>query len=121
MPQYKSEMDGYDGFIFLPNGEDGDGQEFRYIKYKDDFGPPIEGNEVGAKYHVAFFKRLEDGEFDFDETFEAIFSDPVVYAKGLCGTGTFGTIIRKQEKTSEWFKEYLTDLIFSVKILKSKP
>ena len=63
----------------------------------------------------------EDGEFNFDDTFEAIFSDPVVYAKGLCGTGTFGTIIRKQEKTSEWFKEYLTDLIFSVKILKSKP
>lgn len=121
MPQYKSEMDGYDGLIFLPNGEDGDGQEFRYIKYKEDFGPPIEGSGAGDKYHVALFSRDKDGEFNFDDTFEAIFSDPVVYAKGLLGTGTFGTIIRKQEKTSEWFKEYLTDLIFSVKILKSKP
>ena len=121
MSQYKSEMDGYDGLIFLPGDDVENSQEFRYIKYKEDFGAPIEGSPAGDKYHVALFSRDEDGEFDFDDTFEAIFSDPVVYAKGLLGSGTFGTIIRKQEKTSEWFKEYLTDLVFSVKILKSKP
>ena len=121
MSQYKSEMDGYDGLIFLPSSDTEDTQEFRYIKYKEDFGAPIEGSEAGDKYHVALFTRGEDGEFDFDDTFEAIFSDPMVYAKGLLGSGTFGTIVRKQEKTTEWFKDYLTDLIYSVKILKSKP
>lgn len=118
MSQYKSEMDGYDGFIFLPDGDDSDSQEFRFITYKEDFGAPIECSEAGNKYHVALFRRDKNGDFDFDETFEAIFSDPMVYAKGLLGTNTFGTIVRKQEKTSEWFKEYLTDLIYSVKILK---
>ena len=117
MSQYKSEMDGYDGFIFLPH-DDEDSQEFKFLKYKEDFGAPIEGSPAGDKYHVALFRRDDEGDFDFDESFEAIFSDPMVYAKGLCGTNTFVTIVRKQEKTSEWFKEYLTDLIYSVKIMK---
>jgi hypothetical protein len=109
-------MDGYDGFIFLPHDEQEEGLEFRFIKYTEDFGDPIENNESGDKYHVAFFKRDETGEFFFDETFEAIFSDPMVYVKNLRGMNLFGTIMRKQEKTSEWFKEYLTDLISSVKM-----
>ena len=35
MPQYKSEMDGYDGLIFLPGDDVENSQEFRYIKYKE--------------------------------------------------------------------------------------
>lgn len=117
MLNHKSEMDGYDGFIFLPHDEDDEGLEFRFIKYKDNFGPPIENTSIGDKYHVAFFKRdVETGEFSFDETFEAIFADPMVYAKNLAGHNVFGTIMRKQEKTTEWFKDYLNDLILGVKI-----
>lgn len=109
-------MDGYDGFIFLRDDDDEDALDFRFVKYKDVFGPPIENNEVGDKYHVAFFKCDEDGEYSFDETFEAIFADPMVYARNLAGLNIFGTIMRKQEKTSEWFKDYLKDLIESVKM-----
>lgn len=117
MLKHKSEMDGYDGFIFLPHDEDEDALEFRFIKYKDNFGPPVENTEIGDKYHVAFFKRdRETGEFSFDETFEAIFADPMVYAKNLAGHNVFGTIMRKQEKTTEWFKDYLNDLILGVKM-----
>lgn len=117
MQNHKSEMDGYDGFIFLRDDEDEDALDFRFVKYKDVFGPPIENTEVGDKYHVAFFKCDEEtGEYSFDETFEAIFSDPMVYARNLAGLNIFGTIMRKQEKTSEWFKDYLNDLIKSVKM-----
>jgi hypothetical protein len=36
--------------------------------------------------------------------------------ENLAGLNIFGTIMRKQEKTSEWFKDYLKDLIESVKM-----
>jgi hypothetical protein len=117
MPKHKSEMDGYDGFIFLPHDGDFDALEFRFIKYQNNFGPAIENTEAGDMYHVAFFKMDEEtGEFCFDETFEAIFADPMVYAKNLAGMNVFGTIMRKQEKTAAWFKDYLNDLILGVKI-----
>lgn len=117
MRKHKSEMDGYDGFIFLPHDEDEEELEFRFIKYTSNFGEAIENTEVGDKYHVAFFKRdRETGEFSFDETFEAIFADPMVYAKNLRGVNVFGTIMRKQERTTDWFKEYLTDLTKSIKM-----
>lgn len=117
MQNRKSEMDGYDGFIFLPNDEDDDALEFRFVKYTGNFGSPIENTDIGDKYHVAFFKRdIETGEFSFDETFEAIFADPMVYARNLAGHNLFGTIMRKQEKTSEWFRDYLTDLTNAIKM-----
>ena len=113
-----TEMEEYDGFLFLPSDreedEDTDAIEFRFIKYKQDFGAPVEGNDIGEKYHVAFFKRDEDGHFHFDEEFEAIFADPMTYAKGFIGHNLFGTMVKKKERTTEWFKEYLTDIKTSV-------
>ena len=121
MQNHKSEMDGYDGFIFLPHDEDEDELEFRFVKYKGDFGEPIEKTEIGDKYHVAFFKRdRETGEYSFDEKFEAIFADPMVYAKNLAGHNLFGTIMRKQEKSSDWFDDYLTDLTNAIRIEQSE-
>jgi len=112
-----TEMQEYDGFLFLPSDEEEDDEdtlEFRFIKYKQDFGPAVEGNDIGEKYHVAFFKRDEEGKFHFDEEFEAIFSDPMTYAKGLIGYNLFGTIVKKKENTRPWFDEYLTDIKASV-------
>lgn len=117
MLKHKSEMDDYDGFIFLPDDDDEDELEFRFITYKENFGNPIESSEHGDKYHVAFFRRdRETGEYSFDETFEAIFSDPLTYVKNLKGTQVFGTMVRKKEKTTEWFNNYLTDLTKAIKI-----
>lgn len=112
-----TEMEEYDGFLFLPSEEEDDETDaidFRFIKYNQDFGPAVEGNDIGEKYHVAFFKRDADGNFHFDEEFEAIFSDPMTYAKGFVGHNLFGTMVKKKEKTSEWFKEYLTDIKESI-------
>jgi hypothetical protein len=56
MRNHKSEMDGYDGFIFCVMTMTMMHWILGSVKYKDVFGPPIENNEVGDKYHVAFFK-----------------------------------------------------------------
>lgn len=112
-----TEMEEYDGFLFLPSDQEDDetdSMEFRFIKYKQDFGPAVEGNDIGEKYHVAFFKRDAEGKFHFDEEFEAIFADPMVYAKGFIGHNLFGTMVKKKENTRPWFDEYLTDIKASV-------
>jgi len=114
-----TEMDEYDGFLFLPSDDedaDTDALEFRFIKYKQDFGVAVEGSDIGEKYHVVFFTRDDEGHFIFDEAFEAIFSDPMTYAKGFVGHNVFGTIAKKKERTTEWFKEYLTDIKESVRM-----
>lgn len=118
-----TEMEEYDGFLFLPSEDEDDetdSLEFRFIKYKQDFGPAVEGNAIGEKYHVAFFKRDENGNYHFDEEFEAIFADPMVYAKGFIGHNLFGTMVKKKERTTEWFKEYLTDIKTSVILANEK-
>jgi hypothetical protein len=104
-------MEEFDGFLFLPAddaAEDEDGIEFRFIKYKDYLGAPVEFTEIGEKYHVALFKQDENGDFQFLETFEAIFSDPLTYVRNLVGCKLFGTIAKKKENSTPWFNEYLT-------------
>lgn len=119
---FKNEMEDYDGFLFLPAedvAEDEDGIEFRFIKYKNDLGAPIEFTEIGEKYHVAFFKQDENGDYQFYETFEAIFSDPLTYVRNLVGCNLYGTMVKKKERSTEWFEEYLTDIKNSVTMANS--
>jgi hypothetical protein len=117
MQNFNPEKDYYDGFIFLHSDEDEDELDFRFIRYNQNFGECIENTKAGDKYHVAFFKRdVETGEYSFDETFEAIFADPLTYAKNLRGCQVFGTILKKKEKTTEWFNDYLTDLTKAIKM-----
>lgn len=98
----------YDGFYILP-GEDEYDLNFAYFKFKDKFvGTSIESSPLGDKYHVAFFKRDSNGDPMFDDEFEAIFSDPTIYAQGLVGAEIYGCILRKTEKSGEWWEEYLT-------------
>ena len=98
----------YDGFYFLPDEGDDDLQ-IAYFNFKDEFanGTPIEGSSVGDKYHIAFFRRDDEGNPTFDDTFEAILGDPSVYVKNLVGAGIYGCILRKTEKSQAWFDEYL--------------
>lgn len=111
-----SEMSEYDGVLFLPNDEE-DGFEFRFIQYKKDFGPAVEFNDIGEKYHVAFFKRDDENNFTFYETFECIFGDPMAYIQNLAGCNLFGTMVKKKANTSEWFESYLTDMKTSVTMM----
>jgi len=98
----------YDGFYFLP-GDDDEELNLSYFKFKEEAfkGKPVGSSTVGDMYHVAFFSRDDLGNPKFDDTFEAIFADPSVYIKGLVGSNVYGCILRKTEKSQEWFDEYL--------------
>jgi hypothetical protein len=118
-----SEANSYDGFYVVPKDateeDEDDSMELMFFCFKEDekFGVPIENNEIGFKYHVAFFKERDDGEMILSDCFEAIFADPVVYAKGLLGSKLFGTFIRKTEKSSDWFDDYLKKVVDSVRMV----
>ena len=114
------ETEEFDGFYVVPKeGEEADNMELRFFTFKEDkdYGEPIEHTELGYKYHVAFFKEQEDGEIVLNDCFEAIFADPVTYAKGLLGSKLFGTFIRKTEKSSDWFDDYLKKVVDNVKMI----
>jgi hypothetical protein len=98
----------YDGFYFLP-GEDEDGINIAYFKFKEGQfeADAVETSPLGDKYHIAFFKRDANGDPMFDDEFEAIFADPSVYIQGLVGAKLYGCVLRKTEKSAEWWKEYL--------------
>lgn len=99
----------FDGFYFLPAESDED-MQLAFFKVKDGvLGEPVKTNSIGDMFHVAFFRKGEDGLPQFDEEFEAVFSDPKVYVRNLLGANIYGTFLRKTEKSGEFWKEYLDD------------
>jgi hypothetical protein len=98
----------YDGLYFLP-GDDDDEMAFAFFDMKDESykHEPIENTSFGDKFHIAFFKRDENGDVTFDEHFEAIFGDPMTYLKALIGMNLFGCMVRKTESSNVWFDSYL--------------
>jgi hypothetical protein len=98
----------YDGFYFLP-GEDEYEINIAYFKFKEGewTASAVETTSLGDKYHIAFFKRDINGDPMFDEEFEAIFTDPSVYIQGLAGAKLYGCVLRKTEKSTKWWQEYL--------------
>ena len=112
----------YDGFYWLPHGDDENAIEFRFFKFNDEKGKaePVGSTQIGDTYHIAFFKSGENGAPVFDESYEAIFADPKIYVQGLAGSGLYGCVLRKTEMSGEWFQDYLSGLAPDVIIKKLK-
>lgn len=112
----------YDGFYFLPveNEEYEDSLGFQFFKLKDEYenGKPIDGNQNGDMYHIAFFGRDEEGCAVFDDAFEAILTEPTVYIENLLGADLYGCVLRKTDKSSDWFDEYLQKTLSKIGITK---
>lgn len=111
--------DEYDGFYFTPHEEEGD-LNITFFDLKGDLGnsAPVDNSKLGDCWHIAFFRRDKNGIPHFDETFEAIFTDPEVYIKNLVGANLYGCVVRKTEKSTKWFEEYLENAKESVDRLK---
>lgn len=108
----------YDGIYFLPGDEENE-LMISYWSFKDKDlakAKPVDNNQMGDMYHVAFFKRNEKGEPSFDDAFEAIFADPSIYVNNLAGVGVYGCMVKKTEKSSEWFDDYLQRTVGYVRI-----
>lgn len=102
----------YDGFYFLPpDEEEVEGVKLSFFRFNsDEFrGKPVGGTKIGDNYHIAFFRSNDEGQPVFDEEFEAIFADPVVYVKSLVGSDIYGCVLRKTENSHKWWDVYLTN------------
>ena len=113
----------YDGFYFVPHGETGEDLEFKFFKFNDNemaTAEPVGTTAIGDTYHIAFFKQDEKGFPKFDDSYEAVFADPQIYVQGLAGSGLYGCVLRKTEKSGQWFQDYLAGLQPDVIIKKLK-
>ena len=114
--------DKYDGFYFVPDYNDfQDNMKLAFFSFKDEMkdAKPIESSEMGDKFHLAFFTSDEEGAPIFEDSFEAILADPIVYINNMIGTGMSGCILRKTEKSDEWWSDYLdyvTGGVFKAKV-----
>jgi len=108
----------YDGFVVAP---DDDGNiDICFFDMKEEpykGGVAIETTSMGEKFHVILFRHNEDNDLHFEESFEAIFSDPVYYAKSLLPK-FYGMFLKKTDKSVEWFENYLQCML--LEIMKKK-
>ena len=106
--QDEKESKDYDGIYFLP-GEDDNELVLSFFDFKNEManGTPIDGSKIGPMYHIAFFRKDENGSPVFDDAFEAILGDPGTYVKNLAGANVFGCVVKKTNKSGEWFDDYL--------------
>lgn len=109
----------FDGIYFLPGEEDGE-LIISYFDFKHDMagGSVIESTPIGPKYHIAFFKKGEDNLPEFDAAFEAILSCPKTYIESLAGANVYGCIVKKTNKSQEWFDNYLQKALGHVTLRK---
>jgi hypothetical protein len=103
----------YDGFTVIPGEEDYDESQIVFFNLDENSkeGIPIEYSPMGDMYHVVLFKAKSDiQDVKFDEAFEAIFIDPLVYAKRLL-PNFYSMFVRKTDKSGPWFEDYMVTLL----------
>ena len=105
-----NEMEKFDGFYFIPDTEDFDNNyKMIFFKMREEYAnaKPIESSDMGLKYHLCFFRTDDNGAPIFEDAFEAILVDPISYIKNLTGSGIAGCILKKTDKSDNWWTEYL--------------
>lgn len=97
----------YDGFYFAPIEEEEESNyKLAFFKFQDEYANSVPV-DTGNTYHIAFFRPNDEGLPIFDDAFEAILTDPIVYINNLLGSDLSGCILRKTDKSEKWFGEYL--------------
>ncbi len=107
----------YDGFYFLPADEDHQ-LELHFFHLGEEYSNGVAENK--NLYHVAFFDRDKEGQPKFDGSFEAVIGDPSAYVHNLIGAETYGCVLRKTDKSSKWFEDYLTKTLKKITIKRMK-
>ena len=105
----------YDGFHMLPVPEQANVVQFHYFQIEESgLQGATEGkNDIGEAYNVMLLKHDENG-VHIDDVFEAVFADPLVYAKSLVGMNLFGTFVKKTKDGEGWFEKFLKGTILNL-------
>lgn len=117
-----SDIPPFDGVYFYPDPENSKklAQDWFLLedeKYKNQ--PPIDGNEMGDCYHVAFIGKDRMNYPYVQEVYEAIFSDLETYINtSLSGAKVQGVILRKTDTSGQWIDEYRNNLGKNVRLHK---
>ena len=112
----------YDGFHFLPNPENESTVQFQFFKLKNEKGElddpeaDLENvTSIGPVYNVILLRNLsDDSVVEVCDVFEAVFSDPSVYAEGLIRADIYGTFVRKNTKCAAFWESYLKQTLLTV-------
>lgn len=101
-------------------GDDDDETVIQFFNFKEEMAGGVldGGSDIGPMYHIAFFRKGEDGTPIFDDHFEAIIGDPHTYIKNL--RGLYGCMVKKTDKSPKWFEDYLYKAVGHVMINKLK-
>lgn len=112
--------DNFDGIYFIPSDEENE-VSVAFFKFKEDdkMGEKVGSSEMGDMFHIALFKTGEDGIPEFDGDFEAILVDPITYIKSVTDMQLYGCLLRKTEKSGNWWSDYLTKTQESCRMYQS--
>jgi len=101
----------YDGFYFLPDKNNN--LDLSFFEFDGELAGGIKidsHNKLGDIWQIAFYKQNNLGIPVFDDSFEAVIGNPEEYIMGLIGSGLYGCIVRKTDKSIQWFKNYIEGL-----------
>ncbi|MFM1810993.1 MAG: hypothetical protein RLZZ382_2218 [Bacteroidota bacterium] len=113
----------YDGFYFSRHYDlEGEGIKYDFFKFKDEYanGTKQDGTDIGDMYHILFIESDDDGHPFVKDTFDAIFIDPVKYTENFYGMDVIGCVVRKTDKSQQWFEEHLTTIREKCKLYPMK-
>lgn len=111
----------YDGLYFLPDPKDPGGLLIDYFKLKGKeykSQKKLDSRPYGDCYHIILIEKDGNGMPKVEEPFEAILYDPDTYIDNFLGTGVYGCILRKTDKSGKWVEDYLKKSNENVKLQK---
>lgn len=99
---------GYDGVVF---GTSEDSFKITPYLYKgiNANSKSYFQNDLGSIFHIVLVS-LKDGSWNIEENFEAILSDPMIYAKTFKNSGVFGVLTRKTEYSRDFLNPFIKEI-----------
>lgn len=107
----------FDGFFMIPDSNDIENAEFNFFNANQDMGNPIGNTEIGDAFHVFLYRINDELELVYDDSFDAIFSDPITYALNVVKAGFYGMWFRKTEKSKKWLDENVESALRYARII----
>lgn len=98
-----------DGICFLP--QEDDELSIRSFIYKKKSKPEV--CEIGHSYHIMIYKVDDYGNLYAEDNFEAILTDPSVYAEWVINCGFYGIISKKTKNSKKFLNAIYKELLDS--------